>query len=333
MPSLRRRWYTAPGRQHRLRRPVISIGNLSMGGRGKTPLVAHIARMLVEAGERPAILARGYGRRRTEDGVVVVSDGTHLLADVDRSGDEPLMLARDVPGARVLVCDQRALAGALAERLFGATVHLLDDGFQHLALARDIDLVIVNGADAEDRPVPFGRLRESMEALSCAHAVIVDQENPDGGAGAPACPPRPDLTVGDFARRFSLHRQVRLPIPVDPDRSWTAADRRVIAVAGIANPARFAHALAAAGWTVVDRLSFADHHQYTPSDLGRIAAAARRMGAAVVTTAKDAIRLLPMRPLPVAIAYVPLDVTVEPAGAFRGWLFERLRALTSEGRA
>ncbi len=103
-----------------------------MGGRGKTPVVAYVARLLVEAGERPAILSRGYGRRRQEDGVVVVSDGRHLLADLDRSGDEPLMLARTVPGAAVLVCERRALAGALAERRFGATVHVLDDGFQHV---------------------------------------------------------------------------------------------------------------------------------------------------------------------------------------------------------
>src|SRR5204863_5351833 len=96
--------------------PIVSIGNIAMGGRGKTPLVAYVARLLVAAGERPAILSRGYARRVVEDGVVIVSDGTHLLADLDRSGDEPLMLARAVPGAAVLVCEQRAIAAALAER-------------------------------------------------------------------------------------------------------------------------------------------------------------------------------------------------------------------------
>src|SRR5436309_5542440 len=109
MISLRRRWYARPGRQHRLRRPVVSVGNLSFGGRGKTPLSAHIARLLMDAGERPAILTRGYARRRPADGVVVVSDGEHILADVDRSGDEPFQLARDLPGTCVLVCEQRSL--------------------------------------------------------------------------------------------------------------------------------------------------------------------------------------------------------------------------------
>ena len=127
--------------------PVVSVGNIAMGGRGKTPLVALVAGLLVAAGERPAILSRGYGRRIREDGVVIVSDGTHVSADLDRSGDEPLMLARAVPGAAVLVCDQRAIAAALAERVLGATVHVLDDGFQHRSMRRDLDIVAMAPQD------------------------------------------------------------------------------------------------------------------------------------------------------------------------------------------
>ena len=145
-----------------------------MGGRGKTPVVAHLARLLLEAGERPAILSRGYARRRPEDGVVIVSDGTHLCADLDRSGDEPLMLARAIRGAAVLVCEVRALARTLAERALGATVHLLDDGFQHRQLGRDVDLVIIAPEDLQDRRLPFGRLREPVSALARADAVLVD---------------------------------------------------------------------------------------------------------------------------------------------------------------
>jgi hypothetical protein len=147
---------------------VISVGNLAMGGRGKTPLVAYIASLLLEAGERPAILSRGYGRRRVEDGVVVVSDGVRLLADLDRSGDEPLMLARALPGVMVFVSESRTIAAALAGRVFGATVLVLDDGFQHRAIARDVDIVVVTPADLDDRRAPFGRLRESVSALSRA---------------------------------------------------------------------------------------------------------------------------------------------------------------------
>ncbi|HVT49144.1 MAG TPA: tetraacyldisaccharide 4'-kinase, partial [Vicinamibacterales bacterium] len=114
-----------------------------MGGRGKTPVVALLARLLAARGEQPAILSRGYRRRRPEPGVVIVSDGRRLGADLDRSGDEPLMLARLAPSAAVLVCDVRATAAAVAETTLGATVHLLDDGFQHRAMARDIDIVLV----------------------------------------------------------------------------------------------------------------------------------------------------------------------------------------------
>ncbi len=137
-----------------------------MGGRGKTPLAALVARLLVAAGERPAILSRGYGRRTREDGVVIVSDGTHMLADLDRSGDEPLMLARAVPGAAVLVCEQRAIAAALARRVLGATVLVLDDGFQHRSMRRDLDLVVVAPEDLRGRRAPFGRLRESPVRLA-----------------------------------------------------------------------------------------------------------------------------------------------------------------------
>ena len=316
--AVRRRWYAAPGRQRRLREPVVSVGNLSHGGRGKTPLVGLLARLLIEAGERPAILTRGYGRRQSDEGVVVVSDGVHLLADVDRAGDEPLMLARAVPGACVLVSAQRALAGAVAERLFGATVHILDDGFQHLALARDLDLVLVSPDDLADRPVPFGRLREPIAALGAADALIVD--GPDDLAVlqrlGPAAP----------APRFQLRRAAGAPLPLEPGRSWAAPDRRIVAVAGIARPHRFVDTLSAAGWTVHELVVFGDHHAYTTADLASIRSAAERAGAPVATTAKDAVRLLPFRPLPVPIAVVPLAVSVEPAGAFREWLVERLAA-------
>ena len=177
--SLGRRRRDTRDRQVRLRRPVISVGNISLGGTGKTPVTALIARWLIEAGERPAVLSRGYGRAMVEHGVVVVSDGRHLLADLDRAGDEPLMLAREAPGARVLVCEQRALAGALAERALDATVHVLDDGFQHLQLARDIDLVVTNAQDLAGRPLPFGRLREPVSALQAADAVIFDGDPPN----------------------------------------------------------------------------------------------------------------------------------------------------------
>ena len=154
---LRRAWYGGrPRRIRQLAQPVISVGNLTVGGSGKTPVVAALARLLIAVGERPAILTRGYGRRRGADGVVVVSSGHEVLVPTLQSGDEPQMLARALPGVPVLVSGDRHLAGRLAERTFGCTVHLLDDGFQHVQLARDVDLLVISTADLDERLLPWG---------------------------------------------------------------------------------------------------------------------------------------------------------------------------------
>ena len=310
--------------------PVISVGNLAMGGRGKTPVVRLITRWLVEAGERPSILSRGYGRRTAEPGVVIVSDGSHVLADLDRSGDEPLMLARALPGAAVLVCDVRATAAALAERALGCTVHVLDDGFQH-PIRRDVDIVLVAPDDLTARRLPFGRLREPVTALARAAAVVID----DGGASdeAHAATVREIARVSPQARVFRLVRTLGQVLdfdgPADFDRG-----KPVIALAGIANPERFARALVDAGWIVADLVAFPDHHRYRARDIRRIADAARATNAsAILTTEKDGVRLRPLRPLrtPVPVGIVPLDVRIEPD--LQPWLAERLAAVRERARA
>jgi tetraacyldisaccharide 4'-kinase len=302
--------------------PVISVGNLAMGGRGKTPVVALVTRQLLEAGERPAILSRGYGRRRVEDGAVVVSDGVHRLADLDRSGDEPLMLARLLPGAAVVVCEMRAIAARVAERRLGATVHVLDDGFQHTSMARDTDIVIVAPADLRGRRLPLGRLRSSVRSLRRADAVIVDGAADDPireAIRAAASPATPAI--------FRLHRSLGEPVAMEPERPWPAGRGRVVAMAGIAEPARFAHALRDAGWDVAQTVAFGDHHRYRRRDLDTVAAALHATGAiGVLTTTKDSVRLLPFRPLPVPVAAVPLEVTIEPSATFAEWLIGRLRS-------
>ena len=307
-------WKTGPS-------PVVSVGNIAVGGRGKTPLVAYVARLLVAAGERPAILSRGYARRLTEDGVVVVSDGAHVLADLDRSGDEPLMLARAVPGAAVLVCEQRAIAAALAERALGATVHVLDDGFQHRSMRRDIDIVALAPEDLRGRQFPFGRLRDSPSALRRADAIVIES----AANGAPGLQTRgPDLQL--TCPMFSMTRQLGQPEPIDPGHS--APNRGaapVVALAGIARPERFVQSLEAAGWKVAALMPFPDHHQYSASDLARAAQKVRETGAAgILTTDKDAVRLRSLRPLPVPVAAVPLAVTIDPAREFDAWLLESI---------
>ena len=308
--------------------PVVSIGNLARGGRGKTPVAALVARLLIAAGERPAILSRGYRRRLRGDGVVIVSDGQHVVADLDRSGDEPLLLARLAPGAAVVVHEQRAMAAAVAERIANASVHVLDDGFQHTSLKKDIDIVLVSPDDLGGRPLPFGRLRSPVSALAMAHAVIIDRASDAA-----------DLEVGrirrvasEHTRIFHLERSLGEPVPLEPERPAPAglkaagSTRRVVALGGIARPERFADALRQSGWDVAALVSFSDHHRYQRRDLERVVAAlASTDAAAVLTTEKDAVRLLGLRPLPFPIASVPLEVRVEPAPAFQEWLVTRVR--------
>ncbi len=225
----RRRWYARrPDRRRRLNRPVVSVGNVAVGGSGKTPLVAHLACLLQDAGHRPAILTRGYARARPSDGVTVVSDGDRLLADLDRAGDEPLMLARRLPGVPVLVSSDRYLSGRLAERRFGCSVHLLDDGFQHFQLERDTDLVVVSGADLlRPATLPFGRLREPIDVVREASAVIladVDPAEEDAAAEA--------LRALGVGTAFRLARESGAPQPVDRGRSIRAAGGRCAGAGG-----------------------------------------------------------------------------------------------------
>lgn len=315
----RRRWYaTHPHLRRRLRQPVISVGNLAIGGTGKTPVVAQIARELVAMGHRPAILSRGYARQRAVDGVVVVSDGDRICADIARAGDEPLMLARSVPGAGVFVCGERYLAGRLAELHFGSTVHLLDDGFQHFSLDRTVDLVIVRREDVErGRVLPSGRLREAIDTVAQAHALVV----PDADeAGVRAMADRLGVP-----RAFSLTTTLGAAVRLDTFAASTplAPGVPVLAVAGIAQPRRFFDDLGRAGWTIARTLTFRDHHPFTRRDVERMVRAGRDCGAeAILTTEKDMMRLLPFRPFAMPVAWTPLTVSIEPAVDFRAWLIE-----------
>ena len=313
----RRRWYDGdPARRRRLRRPVVSVGNLSVGGSGKTPIVAHLARLLLEHGERPSILSRGYGRHRPQDGVTVVSDGAAVLAGIGSAGDEPLMLARGLPGVPVLVGASRYLSGRLAEERLGASVHLLDDGFQHLELRRDVDLLVIDERDLNDQLVPVGRLREPLTAAARADAALVNSVD-DSAAE------RIGRTLG-LSTCFRVERRLGLPHRLD-GVSVPTTDR-VLAAAGIARPERFFADLAAAGWNVVDTIRFPDHHRFTNRDLKRLTAAARAADAIVMTTEKDAVRLAADDLGTLAVAAVPLTASIEPAPVFAAWLLGRLQA-------
>jgi tetraacyldisaccharide 4'-kinase len=298
--SRRRRARAAayPERRRSLARPVISVGNISMGGSGKSPLVAYVARRLLDMGNRPAVLSRGYARPRHADGAVVVSDGTRVLAGYEVAGDEPLMLARQIPGCAVVVSPDRYLAGALAERRLGCTVHILDDGFQHLQLNRALDMLLVRRADLGGRVMPFGRLREPVDAVAAADVVIVLES--DG--------------LEEAVRRLGARRIFRM------SRQLAAGgEEPVFAFAGIARPEEFFDSLARAGWKVVGSAAFADHHRYSSGELARLFDDARRTGARrLVTTEKDAVRVPEATEMP--IDAVPMTVSVEPADEFAALL-------------
>ena len=309
----RRDWYSRRSdRRRRLHHAVISVGNLVSGGSGKTPVVAAIARMLRERGERPVILTRGYGRRERVEGVLVVSDGERVLEPVARSGDEPQLLARTLGGIPVLVSPDRYLAGSLAEHQFGATVSLLDDGFQHVQLERDIDLLLVSPEDLQDRVLPSGHLREPLGAARFAHALLV--------TGA-------DEEVTQVARELGHERAFRVSpryADLKGPRRTEDRPRRVVAFAGIARPERFFLALRTLGWDVARELTYRDHHWFTARDLETIRRAARESDAsAIITTEKDAVRL-PTATHDIPMLVLPMTVEIEPAGVFESWLLERL---------
>ncbi len=261
----------------RLNHPVISVGNLTIGGTGKTPLVIELARRLSDAGHRPVILSRGYWRRSR--GVVVVSRGRGPEVDWSVSGDEPQLMAIRLPGVAVVVGNDRYAAGRRAEQEGLGDLFLLDDGFQHRKLHRDVDLVAIDPAEwaGPDTLLPTGRWREPRSAIRRATAACVQRGLGDLGEEVDAPVPAFDVdtVVDGFVRDGELY-------PVDH-----LAGCRVTGFAGIAKPERFFRTLERLGVEVVERRAFPDHHRFAKKDLERLG------GDVQITTEKDAIRLGP----------------------------------------
>ncbi len=317
----RRLWYANRcDARRRLRCPVISIGALTVGGSGKTPLTALVARTLLAMGERPAVLSRGHGRTEAVAGAVVVRDSQRLVGNLPTAGDEPWMLAQTLRDVVVVVAEDRYLAGRLAETSLGATVHLLDDGFQHLSLERGTDLLLVSPSDLEDpRVLPVGRLRERSATARFADALVV--------VGSPDAKRLEMATRLGLSRSFSAERILGPPTIRDGvlEPVQLLAGTSVLAVAGIALPGRFFDDLRSTGLKVNQALVFRDHHPFSSRDGARIEEAARTVGAAaIVTTEKDFARLRPLLPLALPVATVALSLEVEPADAFRTFIAERL---------
>ena len=321
--SLRAELY-ATGRfeSHPLPRPSVSVGNLTLGGTGKTPFVEFLARRLRFDGWRPAILSRGYGR--LSHGVVVVSAGDGPIVPLEEGGDEPVALARALSGVLVVVGERRAEAARRAADL-GADLFLLDDGFQHLAVRRDVDLLLLDSRDpfGGGSFPPRGRLREPVAALRRADAIVFTRVN----RGAP--PPDALREISRLHPAVPLfHARIRPASLRDETGSTVEADslgkRRCLGVCGIANGREFAATLRELSLAPEEVLEFRDHQRYRERHLARIRSAAQRVGASwIVTTEKDAAKLSGRTELP--LLTVRLSVEVDEPDFFP-FLTTRLKA-------
>lgn len=280
-------------RTTKLERPVISIGNITAGGTGKTPLVEWVAETVAGAGKKVCILTRGYGREHPER-QVVVSDGHAILATPNEAGDEPYLLANNLLGSAAVISNaDRIAAGRYAIETLGTECFVLDDGFQHLRLARDLDIVIIDATN------PWGQgqlLREPKSALSRADCVV--------------------LTRCDQAKNIdALRAKIRDLIRGRPVFESTMRARQVevstgpvAAFCAVGNPRSFFAQVRNNGYALVFEKAYTDHHWYTQNDADDLVRAATRAGAkSLVTTAKDAVKL---RSLSLSLPWDVLEVEI-----------------------
>jgi tetraacyldisaccharide 4'-kinase len=276
---------------------VISVGNLTVGGAGKTPVVIHLASRLARAGRKVAVVSRGYGRASRE--VFAFDQATTRTAD--ETGDEPLLIARRCPGVTVWVGPDKAELARRAHEEGGAEVILIDDGFQTRRLARDLELVVIDTGVGlgNGHLLPRGTLREPRASLGRADLLWLKGDRPFESGGLP------------FVR--ARHRPALL---VRPDgvpealSSEAARSLRFVAFCGIARPGPFFAALRNLGLTVVDERAFPDHHRFSPASLEALQSQARSRGAELLTTEKDGVRL----PTSARTWTVRLDVEVTEGG-------------------
>lgn len=284
---IRNRRFDRPGTSTRIAVPVISVGNLTVGGTGKTPMVVTVCRLLAEAGARPAIVSRGYGGTAGRGPLLVGGGGDRDAPGPERTGDEPALLARVLPGIPVIVGSDR-VAGARDAIARGAGVVVLDDGFQHRRLHRDVDIVLIDATDpfGAGRLLPAGRLREPLAGLSRSDLVVITRCAPDLPLDRILDTIRRHRPDGPVIR--ATHRVVGF---VDRSGRPAPAPTRAVAFCGIGNPSSFERDLRNAGVEVSSLVAFRDHRPYGPGDLEALADDARRRSAALVTTEKDLVRL------------------------------------------
>jgi len=283
---LRNAWYDRPGSSRRATIPVISVGNLAVGGTGKTPLVAWIAQRVHAIGYAPAVVSRGYGGTAGQ-GPLVVSNGEGPRVNARACGDEPHLLARSLRGTIVVVGSDR-FEGVKAAEGAGAAVAILDDGFQHRRLARDLDVLVLDGKApfADGHLLPRGTLREPPRAVQRAHVVVLSRLREGEPATGAIQAVRGAGFSGPIVR--AGHRPTGF---YDVGGVARAAPARAVAFCGIGNPDLFRGDLEASGVVAARFHAFRDHQPYTVASWETLVADSRAMGAPLVTTDKDFSRL------------------------------------------
>jgi tetraacyldisaccharide 4'-kinase len=296
-------------RTHRLPARVISIGNITVGGTGKTPLVMFLAVLLAARGKKVAIISRGY--RRTGHGTLVVSDGKSVLATSAEAGDEPFLMATRLTGIPVIVNADRKAAGACACERFGAEYIIMDDGFQHVCLARDCDIVMLDAAQplGNHHVLPWGPLREGAAGLARASVFVFSRANQS--AAMAQLPPHVQKVVQQRPV-FTLNYQAGTVKTIDNLCTYLPTDlsgKKAMVFAGIANPRSLRQTITTLGVSICAEHYFPDHHPYTPDDLSALDRLAVQHGVdLLLTTEKDAVRLPQKLSLCVPVCQVGLEV-------------------------
>jgi tetraacyldisaccharide 4'-kinase len=307
----------------KLDRPVISIGNITTGGTGKTPLVEYVAKLIAAEGKKVCILTRGYGRKDPHL-QVIVSDGYDVIALPREAGDEPYLLATKLSGmAAVISSADRIAAGREAIKDFGTECFVLDDGFQHLRLARDLNIVCVDATNpwGGGSLLPHGRLRESKEGLSRADCVVLTRCDQVESLEA-LHEEIARLTHGCVV--FESHMRPTRVSPLKNGAEAIEPPARVAAFCAVGNPESFFESLREMGYEVVVARAFADHHVYSQSEIESIAEDGNASGArACITTAKDAVKL---RSLGFAVpCYVlEIEIVIDKEDEFRDFILKAL---------
>ncbi|HEX8088940.1 MAG TPA: tetraacyldisaccharide 4'-kinase [Blastocatellia bacterium] len=352
-------------KQKRLDAVVISIGNIALGGTGKTPMVEYVARYIKSEDHSVAILTRGYARESS--GMRVLNDPRgfsgadlnstggqggppHIEAGANSNGaaspnreragkaasmrphleygDEPLMLARALPGIPVIINKNRYEGGLWAERELGAEVLVLDDAYQHLGLARDLNILLLDATDPFGgfKMAPFGRLREPLYGIRRADAVIVTRANRPFDQGETSaiikyfCGDKvPVMYVYSYIARLR-HVETGTVYEAEQFAGWNAA-----VMCGIGNPHAFADDILEFGMNIVSENFFSDHHTFTQEDIERVTVAARETGAdAIITTEKDAVRMEALKPGDVPIYAAQLEIQSEDEVRLKSLLLRTL---------